>query len=127
MPEEDRAMEKREMSEQDPTRTALETAIEEALQELPPSPTLGQFGIARDDCALVHIDYFAGIEGATHALAAALAEARGTTAAAIFEEFGRKSRPCDCQSCVGPEAAAAARDKYRAAYAHVKEWGTPAA
>ena len=118
------------MSPSDPARSLprqtcshLVAAIEEALHAIPAGPTLGEFGFAREDCALVHIDYFSGVEGAVVALAQALAEERGTTTSAIFEEFGNDVRPCDCVSCVGPEGAKAAREKHRAAYTNVKEWG----
>lgn len=104
------------------SESQFEAAIEEALHSLRGGPPLGAFGIAREDCALAHIDYFNGIEGAILALSQALAEARGTTTAAIFEEFSNPTLPCDCASCVGPEAAAAAREKHRAAYTNVKEW-----
>lgn len=97
----------------------LSTAIEHALGELRTGPPIGAFGIAREDCALAHIDFFHSIEIATVVLAGALAEVRGTTMAAIFEEFGTKSAPCDCESCVGPEKAREAREKHRAAYTNV--------
>lgn len=101
---------------------SLERAIEVVLGLLPDSPTLSAFGIAREDCALVHIDYFHDIEVAKYELAAALAEARETDAASIWREFGKPVKPCDNSCCASPEVAKAAREKHIASYRNVKEW-----
>lgn len=100
----------------------LERAIEIALGCLRSGPSLSAFGIAREDCALVHIDYFSEIQGASSVLANALAEVRGTDAATIYREFGPGESPCDCRSCVGEEKARAAKEKHAASYSNVKEW-----
>jgi hypothetical protein len=62
-------------------RDKLAEAIEVALGSLPSGPGLSAFGVAREDCALAHIDYFASVDMAAAHLADVLAEARGTTAA----------------------------------------------
>jgi hypothetical protein len=100
----------------------LHAAIESALHQLWSGPTLGEFGIARDDCALVHIDYFTYIEGARYVLAEALAQETGRTAADVIAEFCPPSRPCDCRSCAGPEKAAEAHAKHREMYDKVAAW-----
>lgn len=100
----------------------LESAIELALSILPHGPTLSAFGIAREDCALVHIDYFSDIESAGYHLAEALAEVRGTDAASIHREFARPDQPCDSSCCASPKEAKAAREKHIASYTNVKAW-----
>jgi hypothetical protein len=96
-------------------RDTLAEAIELAIGCLPNGPTLRAFGIARVDCALVHIDHFSIVHSLKYELAAALAEARGTDAASIVREFGRVERPCT-------ETGKAAREKHIASYTNVKEW-----
>jgi hypothetical protein len=103
-------------------RDKLAEAIELVISYLPDGPTLSAFGIARTDCALVHMDYFGAIESAKYGLAEALAVARGTDAASILREFGLPPRPCDNACCADPETAKAAREKHIAAYTNVKEW-----
>lgn len=105
-------------------RDTLAEAIEVALSCFGRGPTLGEFGIAREDCALCHIDYFGGVDMGAFHLANALADVRGTTAAEIWREHGTPARPCDCRSCVGEEAAKEARERHRAAYTNVAEWRT---
>lgn len=100
----------------------LEGAIELALGELRSGPTLSAFGIAREDCALAHIDYFHSIDMASNLLAQALADVRGVGIQAIHHEFSPQPAPCDCESCIGPEKAREAVKKHRAAYTNVKEW-----
>jgi hypothetical protein len=101
---------------------ALARAVELVIGYLPNGPTLSAFGIARTDCALVHMDYFGDIESAKHGLAEALAAVRGTDAASILREFGLPPRPCDNACCADPETAKAARTKHIASYTNVKEW-----
>jgi hypothetical protein len=103
-------------------RDELAEAIELVIGCLPDGPTLSAFGIAREDCAMVHMDYFGAVESARHELAGALAEARGTDAASILREFGLPPRPCDNACCADPETAKAARAKHIASYTNVKEW-----
>lgn len=103
-------------------RNALVEAIELALHNLPSGPTLGAFGIAREDCALVHLDYFGTVDSAKMVLADALANVRGVSYSEIDEDHCCPHPRCDCKSCIGEEAAAQARAKYRAGYTFVKEW-----
>lgn len=103
-------------------RDALAKAIEVALSSFSGGPTLAAFGIAREDCALAHIDYFGGVNvGAMH-LANILAETRGSTTAEIWAQFGPPTLPCDCRACVNEEEHAKALARHRAAYTNVKEW-----
>lgn len=94
----------------------LIATIRLVLPELGGGPTLSQFGIAREDCALAHIDYFTGISTAAMHLREAVREATG-------EELPYpRHRPCDCRSCAGEEAHAEAVKRARASYTGVKEW-----
>lgn len=103
-------------------RTSPIEAIELALHALSSGPPLGAFGIAREDCALAHMDYFAAVDAAIFHLASVVAQARGKDVTAILSECRVEPVPCDCESCIGVEAATAAREKHRAAYTKVKEW-----
>ena len=106
-------------------RDTLVEAIKLALWALPSGPTLSAFGIAREDCAIAHIDYFGAVDGVGGILNRALAEVEGIETHESWAKYGHPDRPCDCRSCVGPEAAAKAREKHRAAYTNVKEWKVP--
>jgi hypothetical protein len=103
-------------------RDALAESIRVALPYLSGGPPLSAFGIARDDCALVHIDWFAGVDMAAMHLVNTLAEIRGVEPHVLYRELGRPERQCECRSCVGPERAAAAEARHRAAYEKVAAW-----
>lgn len=105
-------------------RNELVRAIELAAPYLRGGPTLSAFGIAREDCALAHIDYFGGVDSALGVLLDAVAKTRGRDASDLYKELGLQSSPCDCSSCIGKEAAAEAREKHRAAYTRVATWRT---
>jgi hypothetical protein len=111
--------------EEDTPVNRLRKAAELALWCIPPGPTLGAFGHARDDCALVHMDYFVGLDYAQHILAEAIADVTGANVTEVIKEHGHESRLCDGACCVGTDAAVKAAKKYRESYTYVKEWTRP--
>jgi hypothetical protein len=111
--------------EEDTPVNRLRKAVELALWCIHDGPTLGAFGHARDDCALVHMDYFTDLQYAQHILAEALADVTGRTVTEVIKEHGHESRPCDGPCCAGIDAAIEAAKKYREAYTYVKEWTRP--
>lgn len=98
-------------------RKKLADAIRLALPYMGPGPTLEAFGIAREDCALAHIDFFGGVDGAAGILIEAM-ESAGEDVPML------PIRPCDCRSCAGLQASAEAREKHVAAYTNVAAWKT---
>jgi hypothetical protein len=103
-------------------RDVLAEAIKLALPYLGSGPPLGAFGIAREDCALAHMDYFGSVHSAAGVLMDALGSIEGIDGAEAWKRYGREVTPCDCRSCVGERAAAASRAKHRAAYTNVRAW-----
>lgn len=111
--------------EEDTPVNRLRKAAELALWCIPPGPSTGAFGHARDDCALVHMDWVSYLEDAQTILAEAIADVTGRKTSEVMKEHGHESRPCDSACCIGRDAAIEVAKKYREGYTYVKEWTRP--
>lgn len=100
----------------------LAEAIERSLPWISGGPTLAEFGHARVDCALAHIDYFAGVNMAAGALAQAVGEITGENGQEVRARLGVKERSCDCSACIGSEASKAREDEIKAGYTLVEKF-----
>ncbi len=89
----------------------LKKAIELALPQLGGGPNMSAYGHFAEDCALVHLDHWAGLAGASSALIDALSGVTGESGPDLYARLV-PSRPCDCKSCVGEEAHAKAVADY---------------
>lgn len=103
-------------------RDRLVEAIELVLPEMRSGPSLSAYGIAREDCALVHMDHFEGLSMAASHLLDVLGDVTGENSRELCDRLGMQTPPCDCRSCAGDEAHTAAVKKHRESYTLVEKF-----
>ena len=92
----------------------LKAAIEVALRWMDSAgPPRSTYGHVAEDCTVVHIDHFGGLEGAVAHLIGVLSEVTGEEPPDLHKRLIGETRACDCPSCIGDEAAAKAEQVAR--------------
>lgn len=79
--------------------------LELAVKRASHGPNHSAIGHVVEDCALVHMDYLAGVDETVGEIIQTIAELTGESQPEVYARL-RPPHECDCSSCAGPEQSA---------------------